>query len=75
MHLLTGCLKDIFIEEGVTKGKVQVGGAYTTVVLTLLLDAHVGDTIVVDSGVAIGVHAETLHKDAWEESHVSRHTR
>ncbi|MER3525323.1 MAG: hypothetical protein C4326_15090 [Ignavibacteria bacterium] len=75
MYLLTGCLKEIFVEGGVTKGKVQVGGAFTTVILRLLLDARVGDTIVVDSGVAIGVNAETSHQEALEETYVPRDSR
>jgi hydrogenase maturation factor len=37
----------------VTIGKVNVRGAYVKVPLTFLLQAKVGDTIVIESGVAI----------------------
>jgi hydrogenase maturation factor len=72
MNLLSGRLVDIFIEDGVAKGKVKIGGAFTNVVLTLLPEARVGDTVLVDSGVAIGISSEPQCK---EDEHVPRNSR
>ncbi len=72
MSLLTGRLVEIFLEDGVPKGKVKIGGAFTNVVLTLLMDAHVGDTVLVEAGVAIGVLSES---QPMENDYVSRDSR
>ncbi len=72
MNLLSGQLVEIFIEDGVPKGKVKVGGAFMKVVLTLLMEARVGDTVLVDSGVAIGFSSES---HTQEERYVSRDPR
>lgn len=47
-----GRLKEIYIEDGVTKGLVVVDGKRRTVTLTLMLHAHVGDEVVIESGFA-----------------------
>lgn len=72
MTLLSGQLVEIFVEEGVPKGKVKIGGAFTKVVLTLVMEARVGDTVLIDSGVAIGVSSEP---QSMEEDYVSRDSR
>lgn len=53
MNLITGRVTEIYIEGGTTRAKVSVGGAQFSVVMTLLMDARVGDEILVDGGVAI----------------------
>ncbi len=53
MNLITGRIQEIYIEGGITRARVSVGGAQIRVVMTFLIDAHVGDVVLVDSGVAI----------------------
>ena len=53
MNILTGQIEEIFVKEGMTMGKVCVRGAYVKVPLTFLMEAKVGDRIVIESGVAI----------------------
>lgn len=53
MNVITGRIVEIYIEGGTTRAKVRVGGAHVTVVMTLLMEARVGDAIVIDSGIAI----------------------
>jgi hydrogenase maturation factor len=67
MNLITGRITEIFVEGGATRAKVSVGGAQFRVMLTLLMDAHVGDNILIDSGVAIST---VQPMEAKEVSHV-----
>jgi hydrogenase maturation factor len=53
MNIITGQIEEIFVNDGMTMGKVSVRGAYLKVPLTFLMSAKVGDTIVIESGVAI----------------------
>jgi len=53
MNVLTGRIAEIFIEGGITKAKVSVGGALFKVAMMLLMEAKVGDKVMVESGVAI----------------------
>ena len=53
MNLITGRITELYIEEGSTRAKVSVGGAHFKVVMTLLMEARVGDEVLIDSGVAI----------------------
>lgn len=53
MNLVSGQIEEIYIEGGTTVGRIRVGHAIIRVPLTVLIDAHVGDTIIVESGVAI----------------------
>ena len=53
MNLVTGRIVEIYVEDGVTKAKVSVSGAFTRVALTLLMNARVGDEILIESGVGI----------------------
>jgi hydrogenase maturation factor len=53
MNIVKGKIEEIFVNEGMTMGKVSVRGAYLKVPLTFLMSAKVGDTIVIESGVAI----------------------
>ena len=53
MNLIQGTIAEIYLDSGVTKAKVSVGGAHVRVPLMLLMDANVGDEILIESGVAI----------------------
>jgi hydrogenase maturation factor len=53
MNIMTGQIEEIFVKEGMTMGKVSVRGACVKVPLTFLMEARVGDKIVIESGVAI----------------------
>ncbi len=53
MNLVSGEIVEIFVEEGTTVGKVSVRGAQLSVPLIFLPNARVGDTILIESGVAI----------------------
>lgn len=63
MNLVSGELAEIYIEEGTTMGKVRVSGAFARVPLTFLMEAKVGDKILIESGVAISkVRTENLQE-------------
>ena len=53
MNLLSGRIEEIYVVDGTTMGRVGVGHAFLRVPLTFLIEAHVGDTVLVESGVAI----------------------
>ncbi|MEK6754846.1 MAG: HypC/HybG/HupF family hydrogenase formation chaperone [Bacteroidota bacterium] len=53
MNFVTGQIEEIYVEEGTAMARVKVHGAFMRVPLTFLLDARVGDTILIESGVAI----------------------
>jgi hydrogenase maturation factor len=55
MNIITGQLVEIFVADGTTMGNVSVRGAYVKVPLTFLMSAKVGDTVVIESGVAISI--------------------
>jgi hydrogenase maturation factor len=61
MNVLTGEVVEIYVEDGKSMGKVSVNGAFAHVALMLLMDAKVGDTVLIDSGVALSrVETEEL---------------
>ena len=53
MNLVTGEIVEIYLEDGTTMATVSVSGALMRVALIFVPEAHVGDTILVESGVAI----------------------
>ncbi len=53
MNLISGQIEEIYVHEGVTMGKISIRGAYVRVPLIFLMDAKVGDNIVIESGVAV----------------------
>ena len=53
MNLLTGVVEEIYMQEGTTMGRVSIKGATLRVPLVFLPDAVVGDTVLIESGVAI----------------------
>ncbi len=64
MNLFTGEITEIYVSEGVPMATVRVAGALVRVPLALLMDARVGDRILVDSGIAIG----TVEPDNQKEN-------
>jgi hydrogenase maturation factor len=54
MNLLYGEIVDIFLEQGMRMGTVQVGGARKKITLDLLTNAGCGDTVLLCDGIAIG---------------------
>jgi hydrogenase maturation factor len=53
VNLITGKIVEIYLEGGIAKAKLSVGGAYVRVPLMLLMDVRVGDEVLVEAGVAI----------------------
>ena len=53
MNLVSGIIEEIYVREGMAMGRINVRGAMMNVSLTFLMDARIGDTILVESGVAI----------------------
>ncbi len=58
MNQLRGEILEIFIEEGSTIAMVRVDGTMLRVPLLLLMNARVGDEIVIDAGIAVARAAE-----------------
>jgi hypothetical protein len=66
MNLVTGELREIIIEDGVPMAKIRVGGAYLRASLGVLRHAKIGDTILVDSRVAIAtIEPDHMKKDPY----------
>ncbi len=53
MSLISGEIVQVYAERDVRMGKVKVGGAYVHVPLSLVEPSVVGDTVLIESGVAI----------------------
>ncbi len=53
MNLLTGVIEEIYVQEGTTMGRINIKGAALRVPLLFLPEAAVGDTVLIESGVAI----------------------
>ena len=53
MNLVSGEIVEIYIEDGTAVARVSVRGAVTRASLMFLPEARVGDTILMESGVAI----------------------
>jgi hydrogenase maturation factor len=59
MNLIKGKINEIYVESGARMANVRVHGAYRRVPVTFLIDAKVGDMILIESGVSISkVEAE-----------------
>ncbi len=52
-HRMNGEIVEIYIRDGSTLAKVRVDGTYFHVPLLLLMNAHVGDHIIIDAGIAL----------------------
>jgi hydrogenase maturation factor len=55
MSSAKGVIDEIFVEDGVTKARLDSNGKQTTVSLLLLRDARVGDEIIVGAGIALSL--------------------
>jgi hydrogenase maturation factor len=53
MHPVTGEIVEIYLKDGSTTAKVRVDGSYITVPLLLLMNARVGDHVLIDAGIAL----------------------
>jgi len=53
MNILSGEIVEIYVEDGITNAKVLVGTLFMRVPLLFLPQAKVGDTVLIESGVAI----------------------
>ena len=53
MNAVTGKIVDIYVKEGSTTARVQVDDSFTEVPLLLLMNARIGDQILIDAGIAI----------------------
>jgi len=53
MNLLSGQTEEIYVHDGMAMGKINVRGAITKASLTFLMDAKVGDVVLIESGVAV----------------------
>ncbi len=53
MNPMKGEITEIYIKEGSTMGKVLIDGSYFHVPLLLLLNAKVGDQVLIDAGIAV----------------------
>ena len=54
MSLIQGTIREVYMQDGIAKATVFASGATLQVPLTLMMEAKVGDVILVDAGVAIG---------------------
>ena len=72
MTTLTAEILEIYVDEGLTYAKVRVGKALMRVLLLLLMDARVGDRILIESGVALS-RVDNVQKK--ESADVPRDTR
>lgn len=52
MNVSSGRIVEIYLDGGIAKAKVSVGGVLVHVSLMLLMEARVGDEIVIQSGLA-----------------------
>ena len=50
-----GTIVDIYVEEGVTRAEVDIGRASRNVFLTLLMNARVGDDVLIERDLAISI--------------------
>ena len=77
MSLVTGNVKEIYVEDGVTFARVSVSGALIRVPLTLVMNVRTGDSLLIDSGVAIS-RIDKLSPDELQNkgyAHVSGDSR
>jgi len=52
-HRMNGEIVEIYIRDGSTLAKVRVDGSYFHVPLLLLMNARVGDHVIIDAGIAL----------------------
>jgi len=63
MNAVTGKIVDIYVKEGSTTARVQIDDSFTEVPLLLLMNARIGDQILIDAGIAISrLNLQTSHQ-------------
>ena len=60
MNPYSGEIAEIYLDEGTTMANVVVKGVLVRVPLTLVMNARVGDSVLIESGVAIGTIERTI---------------
>jgi hydrogenase maturation factor len=63
VNLFSGKIVQISNEGDTRIAKVKIGGAFARVPLSLIADGKVGDTILIESGVAIAIISEQRTKE------------
>jgi hydrogenase maturation factor len=53
MHPVTGEIVEIYLQEGAVTAKVRLEGSIITVPLLLLMNARIGDHVLIDAGIAL----------------------
>jgi hydrogenase maturation factor len=53
MNLVYGRIVEMFAEDGMSAGKIRVGGAIKKVSLELLVEPQIGEQLLICDGVAI----------------------
>ena len=54
-----GIILDIYVEDGITRAEVDLGRTTRNVFLTLLMNARVGDDVLVERDLALSVIPKT----------------
>ena len=68
MNLLYAEIIEVFVEDGMSMGRMRVGGAMRSVPLDLLTNPERGDTVLLADGVAISKVAP----QAWTTDEIPR---
>jgi hydrogenase maturation factor len=71
MNIVSGEIREIYVEDGTTTARVNVRGAVLRVPIIFLPHAKVGDTVLIESGVAISIIQPETYK---EDKHVLSHS-
>ncbi len=72
MNIVSGEIREIYVQDGVTVAQVKVKGAIVRASILFLPEAQVGDTVLVESGVAI---SKVDQQSKEEDRDVSRNPR
>ena len=64
MGLVTGEIVEIYLDTWTKMAKLRVNGVFIHVPLLLLPDAKVGDQVLVEGGVAIGIVGTETKKES-----------
>ncbi len=57
-NLKTGQLVELYISNGTTIGKIFMDGTYIHVPMFFILDANIGDTVTIESGIATSIYRQ-----------------
>ncbi len=62
-NIKTGELVELYISNGTTIGKVHMDGTYIHVPMFFIIDATIGDTVTVESGIATSIYRQEEETD------------